>query len=111
MRFLLDASVPDDVAAAFVEAGHKVERVEADVLAAAVLAQAEPVTADRAVSEAATAADLPGRVLVFVQSPEPAGVTRLFARFKRLTPGRRYTVTSSKPKVGQLPNGLADRPA
>ena len=32
-------------------------------------------------------------------------VTRLFARYKRLTPGRLYTVTGSRVKVRQLPQG------
>ena len=30
-------------------------------------------------------------------------VTRLFERYKRLTPGRLYTVTASRVKVRQLP--------
>ena len=31
-------------------------------------------------------------------------VTRLFERYKRLTPGRLYTVTASRVKVRQLPS-------
>lgn len=32
-------------------------------------------------------------------------ITRLFERYKRLTPGRLYTVTGSRVKIRQLPKG------
>jgi hypothetical protein len=32
-------------------------------------------------------------------------ITRLFERYKRLTPGRLYTVTGSRVKIRQLPAG------
>ena len=48
------------------------------------------------------------RVVVFLQLEggeveQDDAVDRLFARYKRLTPGRLYTVTASRVKVRQLP--------
>jgi hypothetical protein len=51
-----------------------------------------------------------GRVLVFLQDkPEEheLAIHRLFERYKRLTPGRLYTVTGGRVKVRQLPSGPA----
>ena len=50
------------------------------------------------------------RVVVFLQLEggdveQDDAVDRLFARYKRLTPGRLYTVTGSRVKVRQLPAG------
>ena len=48
------------------------------------------------------------RVVVYLQLEggdveQDDAVTRLFERYKRLTPGRLYTVTASRVKVRQLP--------
>lgn len=48
------------------------------------------------------------RVLVFLQLPggeveQDDAIDRLFARYRRLTPGRLYTVTESRVKIRQLP--------
>ena len=50
------------------------------------------------------------RVVVFLQLEggdveQDDAVDRLFKRYKRLTPGRLYTVTGSRVKVRQLPAG------
>lgn len=50
------------------------------------------------------------RSLVFLQLEggeveQDDAVDRLFARYKRLTPGRLYTVTGSRVKIRQLPTG------
>lgn len=46
------------------------------------------------------------RCIVFLQNSDAGGVDRLFERFKRLSPGRLYTVTGSRVKVRQLPGHL-----
>src|SRR4051812_7147 len=51
------------------------------------------------------------RVVVFLQLEggdveQDDAIDRLYARYKRLTPGRLYTVTGSRVKVRQLPGGL-----
>ena len=51
------------------------------------------------------------RVVVFLQLEggdveQDDAVDRLFKRYKRLTPGRLYTVTGSRVKVRQLPGGI-----
>jgi hypothetical protein len=50
------------------------------------------------------------RSIVFLQLEggdveQDDAVDRLFARYKRLTPGRLYTVTASRVKIRQLPTG------
>lgn len=50
------------------------------------------------------------RSLVFLQLEggeveQDDAITRLFDRYKRLTPGRLYTVTGSRVKIRQLPTG------
>ena len=49
-----------------------------------------------------------GRSLVYLQVEggdleQDDALTRLFKRYKRLTPGRLYTVTASRVKIRQLP--------
>ncbi len=51
------------------------------------------------------------RSLVFLQLEggdveQDDAITRLFERYKRLTPGRLYTVTGSRVKIRQLPTGM-----
>ena len=48
-----------------------------------------------------------GRILVYLQDrPEEheLAIHRLFERYKRLTPGRLYTVTGGRVKIRQLPS-------
>lgn len=50
------------------------------------------------------------RSIVFLQLQgadveQDDAIDRLFARYKRLTPGRLYTVTGSRVKIRQLPTG------
>ena len=51
------------------------------------------------------------RVVVFLQLEggdveQDDAIDRLYERYKRLTPGRLYTVTGSRVKVRQLPGGV-----
>ena len=82
-----------------------------DVLKAAQKDQAEVLTTDPGLASALfdRAEPLPfNRSIVFFQLEggdveQDDAVTRLFERYKRLTPGRLYTVTASRVKVRQLP--------
>ena len=72
-----------------------------DVLDFAYAKQWDVITADPAVARAAVAGKLRfNRSIVLLKSAED--VERLFGRYKRLTPGRLYTVTASRVKVRQL---------
>jgi hypothetical protein len=83
----------------------------ADVLKAAHRDQAEVMTTDAALASALfDREEAPpfNRSIVYLQLEggeveQDDAVTRLFARYKRLTPGRLYTVTASRVKVRQLP--------
>lgn len=51
-----------------------------------------------------------GIIVLLLPDPNPAhdqghAIDRLFERYKRLTPGRLYTVTPSRVKIRQLPGG------
>ena len=82
-----------------------------DVLKAAHKDQAEVLTTDAGLASALfdRAEPLPfNRSNEFFQLEggdveQDDAVTRLFERYKRLTPGRLYTVTASRVKVRQLP--------
>lgn len=85
-----------------------------DVLKAAQKDQAEVLTTDPALAGALFDRESPAprfdRSIVFFQLEggdveQDDAVARLFARYKRLTPGRLYTVTASRVKVRQLPGG------
>lgn len=84
-----------------------------DVLKAAHKDQAEILTTDPGVANALfDREDAPpkfNRSIVYFQLEggdveQDDAVTRLFERYKRLTPGRLYTVTASRVKVRQLPS-------
>ena len=72
-------------------------------------AQLDVVTTDGALAEAPFLLDKPfGRSIVYLQLEggdveQDDAIDRLFARYKRLTPGRLYTVTGSRVKIRQLP--------
>ena len=81
----------------------------AQVLELARKHQCEIITADAAMAQAPYELDLWfSRSMVYLQCPpgeeeQDDAIDRLFERYKRLTPGRLYTVTGSKVKVRQLP--------
>jgi len=80
-----------------------------EVLRLAHQRQLDVVTTDAALASAAT--QLAGRFdrcVVYIQVEgddveQDDAVDRLFERYKRLTPGKLYTVTGSRVKVRQLP--------
>jgi hypothetical protein len=84
-----------------------------DVLKAAHKDQAEILTTESALATALfdreDVAPKFNRSIVYFQLEggdveQDDAVTRLFERYKRLTPGRLYTVTASRVKVRQLPS-------
>ena len=86
------------------------ESPHADVLKAAHKGQLDVLTGDARLVESAFAEDAPkfGRSIVYLQLEggdveQDDAVGRLFERYKRLTPGRLYTVTGTRVKVRQLP--------
>ena len=116
LRFLLHGQLGPDVAAALAELGHKsatpadlklaANATPGEVAEACRAGQYELVTAD---GGGATSAGR-GRVVVYLHdAPEnhAQSVARLFERYKRLTPGRLYTVTAGRVKVRQLPAAVA----
>jgi hypothetical protein len=87
------------------------ESSHADVLKAAHKAQLDVMTPDAKLAETPFAEEAPafGRSIVYLQLEggdveQDDAVTRLFDRYKRLTPGRLYTVTGSRVKIRQLPS-------
>ena len=82
-----------------------------DVLKAAQKDQAEVLTTESALAGALFDREQPlpfNRSIVFFQLEggdveQDDAVSRLFTRYKRLSPGRLYTVTASRVKVRQLP--------
>ena len=81
----------------------------AEVLEAAHAKQLDVVTNDPALANAPFETPVKfGRLLVFLQLAggdveQDDAIDRLFARYKRLTPGRIYTVTENRVKIRQLP--------
>jgi hypothetical protein len=91
------------------EAGLGGEALPAEIFEHARKAQLDIITADPAMAQAAF--ESPVRFKgTLVQLNVEAGeveqddaIDRLFERYKRLSPGRLYTVTASRVKVRQLP--------
>jgi hypothetical protein len=120
MNFFVDEQVDGQIAKDLKAAGHRIFSV-ADLLANtelielpgadrdffAVLAQRQCsfVTQNNNRIEPMYENNMPfEQCVVWIQAPESAGVVeRLFARYKRLTPRRMYTVTGTRVKVRQLP--------
>jgi hypothetical protein len=81
----------------------------AEIFEAARKAQLEIITSDQAFAHAPFEQKLRyGRTMVFLNVGEGEveqddAIDRLFARYKRLSPGRLYTVTGSRVKIRQLP--------
>jgi hypothetical protein len=123
MRLLLHGNLTPAVADALRARGDTVrqltdvglpsEPAPDDVLQAAHKDQAEILTTDTKLANALFGREDPppkfNRSIVYFQFEggdveQDDAVTRLFARYKRLTPGRLYTVTGSRVKVRQLPS-------
>jgi hypothetical protein len=119
MRWLLHGAMTSAVSDALVRHGHSAQNMTelglppatdpAIVLKTADAAQLDILTTDAALTSAVFASDLwLKRSMVYLQLEgadveQDDAVDRLFARYKRLTPGRLYTVTGSRVKVRQLP--------
>jgi hypothetical protein len=120
MRWLLHGSLTPAVAEALRRREDQVRDLSglglpegappAEVLKAAHKGQLDVMTNDPALVDALFAEDAAGfgRSVVYVQLEggdveQDDAVDRLFERYKRLTPGRLYTVTGTRVKVRQLP--------
>ena len=83
----------------------------AEVLETARKGQFEILTSDAALTNTIFESKLRfGRTIVLLgveagDVEQDDAIDRLFARYKRLSPGRLYTVTGSRVKVRQLPGG------
>jgi hypothetical protein len=108
MQWFADRSVGEEIAQGLAGRQDSVHRSPddslgpIDVLDLAYAKQWDVVTADPAIAHAAVAGKSRfNRSIVLLKSAED--IERLFGRYKRLTPGRLYTVTASRVKVRQLP--------
>jgi hypothetical protein len=121
MRWLLHGNLTPAVAEALRQRGDNVVDPatvgvsavvpHGEVLKAAHAAQLDVMTGDPKLAEAPFAEEAPafGRSIVYLQLEggdveQDDAVTRLFDRYKRLTPGRLYTVTGTRVKIRQLPS-------
>lgn len=121
MRWLLHGTMTAAVADALKRHGHAATNMidaglppaaaAVDVMTFARTAQLDVLTTDASLAEAPFLLGQPfGRSIVYLQLEggdveQDDAVDRLFDRYKRLTPGRLYTVTASRVKVRQLPGG------
>ncbi len=121
MRWLLHGSLTPAAAQALVRHGHKIHApAEADlapdapaqsVLQSAAKRQWDILSTDSALASSLFAEKSPfPRSIVLLLVPagdveQDDAIDRLFARYKRLTPARLYTVNESRVKVRQLPSG------
>ena len=119
MHWLMHGSITPAAAEALVRHGHKAhwaadaeisdQTTAANVIKSASSRQWDLITTDPAVSNAPFEnGDRFTRSIVFLQLPggdveQDDAIDLLFRRYKRLTPGRLYTVTTSRVKVRQLP--------
>jgi hypothetical protein len=120
MRWLLHGNINPAVGEALRRHGHDVrspadislaaEASPADVLRTAHKNQLDVMTSDQSVATGLFEEPFSfDRSIVFLQVgggdvEQDDAVDRLFARYKRLTPGRLYTVTGSRVKIRQLPS-------
>jgi predicted nuclease of predicted toxin-antitoxin system len=114
MRWLLHGQILPSVAEALRRHEQTATVAEADLTADQVFESArkqqlEVMTADATLTDSLFAHDAEFKRLIVHLNVEPGeveqddAVDRLFARYKRLTAGRLYTVTASRVKVRQLP--------
>ena len=119
MHWLLHGSIAPAVADALArhkqkphasaEAGLPPDATPADTLKFAHLKQWEILTnSPDLATEPFTGSQRFNRTIVYLQLPggeveQDDAIDRLFARYKRLVPGRLYTVTESRVKIRQLP--------
>jgi len=119
MRWLLHGNLSTAAGEALRRHGHEAntpvdvglaENAEpSEVLEAAHKSQLEILTADSAMAEAPYGQTQWFERTVVLLNVEPGeveqddAIDRLFSRYKRLSPGRLYTVTNSRVKVRQLP--------
>jgi len=119
MRWLMHGSVTDAAAAALRRHGDQATRAAdvgvaegafpVDILKLAESKQLDIVTADPEFAGAPYQLRIPfNRSIVFLQLAggdveQDDAIDRLYARYKRLAPGRLYTVTENRVKVRQLP--------
>jgi hypothetical protein len=115
VRWLLHGNLTTATGDALRRHGHQVVELpelparSSEILAAAKKAQLDVLTCDPVMAAAPfeTASGF-NRSLVFLQLAggdveQDDAIDRLFTRYKRLTPGRLYTVTGTRVKVRQLP--------
>jgi hypothetical protein len=122
MQWLLHGEMTNAVADALVRHGHGVHKAEElelppeaglpELLWAAQQKQWEILTTDVVLVNAPFEQQLFfNRTIVFLQLDggdveQDDAVDRLFARYKRLSPRRLYTVTGSRVKIRQLPGAV-----
>lgn len=125
MRWLLYGKVTPAAAEALRRHGHQAQfatdaGLTADAPSSEIFVQANKlqldlITADPLLAEAPFAGGISfQRSIVYLnvgdgEVEQDDAIDRLFARYKRLSPGRLYTVTASRVKVRQLPSGREDR--
>src|SRR6478672_5459522 len=108
MRWLLHGPMTTAVADALKRHGHQASAT-ADLNLPPETAPVDVLLTDGALAEAPFLLDKPfGRSIVYLQLEggdveQDDAIDRLFDRYKRLTPGRLYTVTGSRVKIRQLP--------
>ena len=116
MRWLLHGQISASVAEALRRHEQSAMVAQADLTADQVFESArkqqlEVMTADATLTDSLFTHDAQFSRLIVHLNVEPGdveqddAVDRLFARYRRLTPGRLYTVTASRVKVRQLPTG------
>ena len=119
MRWLLHGNITQAAADALKRHGHDVRDLPSaslspqappdEVLRTAKKEQLDLLTSDPALARAPFDLDFWfNRSLVFLELEggdveQDDAIDRLFARYKRLSPGRMYTVTGSRVKIRQLP--------
>ena len=116
MRWVLRGSLSNAVADALVRHEHSVQALDVpadapprEFFKAAQSKQLDVMTNDAALVNAIFDEDIWfNRCVVYLQLEggeveQDDAIDRLFERYKRLTPGRLYTVTGSRVKIRQLP--------
>src|SRR5271169_2922048 len=111
MRWLLHGNLSPSVSESLVRHEHTIDdspsppTESAELLKFAQQKQLNIMTADTGLVNASLAGGTKfGRSIVYLQDKQQdSAIDRLFERYKRLTPGRLYTVTGARVKIRQLP--------